>query len=774
MSMMPIPQNYKNNVDWIKNSYTDAGVDFPDGFQKDAIQNAMGARKTNSWKGWKCDISYISNSKGNFVIIEDEGTLGLIGRNIPGKEVNEMMARGEVLNADERLARFTSLFNSGDNTTGGGLYGAGKSVYAVASEDYTYYFDSLRADQKYVANVNAKGQVLETAYEDDNARDFIHKETGLPAKTTVGTRVIIKRPVKELVNAIQNGEIQLYIQASWWLIINRLSDGAAISVNGVPVTVPDEIKKTAKSFELSKPHAVSEDHKIKHFGLYVFENGTSFLSNKNNQKLWSGISYYRKGMKIGGIDIKDVPQKVDGKFWGYVEVEKPWEEELAKIEDRVHFGVSKGKKRMIAYQDMKNYCNGKFQECMRDWGYIKDKESTNKKLNDEIKSIAEELQSLFDRLRFEDLGKGPQRPDFDVRWQDIHYPVSGTEKVTSDDEIAFSFRIKSSYTNERSFNYKLIVKDPQTGGEISQIQTDKIKIKPNAVRKISCVHKVTKSNSKQHAENRIVLTVKVIGGGKEKTKVLPYFYDIDKPDNSKDTVRLTLHQCDFPVQGSRRVNFGQAIRNICWNIENKRNYDLNYKLNASIHNASDPSCPKIDDVGSWQGVIPPFEDALVPSPCINEVLFEREKYERYLSEGLLELRARLIANADDPVYEKGDKITFYHYKIYLNTDEKNGKIDSFIPELVNAPERYERSWRTAGNGRSISINIGHAAYTNLSEVPDIQHDYLREQMMKQYVLLYLDEGRLDTFGEGFADLEPQEAADKVLQKIESVYYESLK
>ncbi len=43
--MTPIPQNYKNNVNWILGAYTDAGVSFPNGFQKDAIQNAVGARK---------------------------------------------------------------------------------------------------------------------------------------------------------------------------------------------------------------------------------------------------------------------------------------------------------------------------------------------------------------------------------------------------------------------------------------------------------------------------------------------------------------------------------------------------------------------------------------------------------------------------------------------------------------------------------------------------------------------------------------------------------
>lgn len=763
MNMMPIPQNYKNSVDWILGAYTDAGVSFPNGFQKDAIQNAVGARKTNKWKNWQCDISYKQNACGTFVVVEDSGTVGLTGNNIPGTEVNQMMADGKVLPPEERLARFTSLFNSGGNTTGGGLYGAGKSVYSVASEDYTYYFDSLREDGKYVANVNNKGQVMEIALEGDEARQFIFEKTGMPAKNTVGTRVIIISPKAELSDSIQDGSIIPFIQESWWLIIQRLPDDSSITVNGVPVTVPTDIKATPRAFELQNPEIYSAGHKVKHFGLYVFEDGTN---------RWSGISYYRKGMKIGEIDIKDVPKKVEGKYWGYIEVDELWEDELSDIEDKVHFGVSKGKKKNITYQNMKNYCNSKFHANMVEWGFIKDKESEDKKLKDELKSIAEELQDLFDKLHFEDLGKGPQKADFDIRWQDIRYPEQDTERVTAGDEISFSVRIKSSYAADKRFDYKLSVVDPENGSVLSQIDAGKVTVHSNTVHRMDFVHKVTKDNSRQFAENRIVLSVKVVGSGKEKTKILPYFFDIDKPDNTRETVGLTLHECLFPVQGSRRVNFGEAVRKVCWKIENKRNHTLNYRLNVSVHNASDKTCPKIVDVVSFTGVIPPFEDEVTPS--VEEIVFDQATYEPYLTEGVLELRARLIANEDDPIYEKGDKITFYHFKIFLNTDEKNGKSDSFDIELANAADRYERAWRTPGNGRTITLNIGHAAYLNLSDYPDVQHDYLREQMMKQYVLLYLDEGKYDVFGDGFADLEPQEATDKVLQKIESVYYESLK
>jgi len=763
MVFTSIPQNYRNNVDWILGAYTDAGVTFPNGFQKDAIQNAVGARPTKNWKNWRCDISLIENDRGRYVVVEDSGTVGLTGNNTPAEQINKLMAEGEVLPPEERLSRFTSMFNSGGNTTGGGLFGAGKSVYSVASKTYTYYYDSLREDGVYVSNVNKGGQVNSIAYEGSEAKKYIKENTGLDEKKTVGTRIIIEDPKDELVESITNGEIFPLIQESWWLIIERLPEGSAITVNNIPVSVPANIKDTRRAYELQKPESYSHGYKVKHFGLYVFENG---------ENIWSGLSYYRRGMKIGEIDIKDIPKDIEGKFWGYIEVDELWEDGLSDIEDKVHFGVSKGKKNTITYQNLKNYCNKKFHEKMIQWGFIKDNKTEDKKLKNELQAIAEELQDLFDNLEFEDLGKGSQKADFDIRWQDIHYPIVGSEKVTSGDEIAFSVRI-SSYQREKKFDYKISVVDHESGSVLSQIDAGKITVKPNTVHCMNFVHMVTKENSNQYAENRIVLSVKDISSSKEKLKVLPYFFDIDKPDNSRETVGLTLHECLFPTQGSRRVNFGEAVRKVCWKIENKRNHTLNYRLNVSIHHkASDKTCPKIVDVQSLTGTIAPFEDVI--TPYVDEIVFDKDRYKLYLSEGVLELRARLIANEDDPIYEKGDKITSYYSKIFLNTDEKNGKRDSFEPHLTDAPKKFERSWRNPGNNREIYINIGHPAFKNVSAYPDFRNDYFREQMLKQYVLLYLDEGKYDIFGDGFTDLEPQEAVDKVLQKLESIHYESLK
>lgn len=764
-SMTQIPQNYKNNVDWIIGAYEDAGVTFPNGFQKDAIQNAVGARKNSKWKNWACDISVIENEHGRFVVVEDFGTMGLTGNNTPAEEIDKMMAEGKNLPASERLSRFTSMFNSGGNKTGGGLFGAGKSVYSVASKTYTYYFDSLREDGRYVANVNKCGRVMSVALEDKEAVEYIYEKTGLSPKNTQGTRVIIQCPKEELVNSIMDGSIIPFIQESWWLIIQRLDEGAAISVNHKRVEVPSDIKDATHVFELQNPESYVASYKVKHFGLYVFEDG----SNR-----WQGISYYRKGMKIGEVDIKDVPDKLRGKFWGYIEVDEEWEDGLSEIEDKVHFGVSKGKKGRVSYQNLKNYCNEKTKANLIEWGYIKDHENEDRKLRDELKKIAEEVQELFDDLGFEDLGKGPQKADFDVRWQDIKYPISGTERVTSGDEIKFAMRIKSSYATDKRFEYKLYVLNPSTGTIVSQIENDRITVKSNTVFKKDFVHVINKTNSERYSENRIVLSVKVIGSGKEKKKELVYFFDIDRPDNSRNVVNLSLHECIFPIEGSRRVNFDDTIQKVCYKVENKRNQTLHYKLNISIHNASDLTCPKIVDVASFTGEIAPCDEVI--TPYIDQIVFARSIYESHLIEGVVQLRARLIANGDDDQFEKGDKITSYHFNIYLNMDEKNGKNDSFDVQSIDAPDNYRRSWFTPGTNRVIYLNVGHAAYLNVKDYPDIQHEYLREQMLKQYVLLYLAEGKYDMFGaEGkdFADFEPQEAADQVIEKIENVYYRSL-
>lgn len=770
LELTPIPQNYENNVKWIMNSYHDQGITFPNGFQKDSIQNAVGARKTDSWDNWHCDIYVKENDKGTFVIVEDTGTVGLSGKNYSSKEVQKMMAEGIKLDSTDRLARFTSMFNSGDNKTGGGLYGAGKSVYSVASKDYIYYFDSLREDGLYVANANIAGQVYEKAFENEEAKKFIKDTVGLEPKDTIGTRIIISNPRDDLINSIETREINEYIEESWWMIIDRFDDSSSISINGEAVKIPEELMKrnAVHHFDLPNVEQYPGYYRIKHLGLYIFD--------KEIPTIWQGMSYYRKGMKIGEIELKDIPEKIEGKFWGYVEVDKEWETELAEVENSIHFGVSKNKKNKICYQYLKHYCQNKIKEKLIEWKYIKDVENEDKKLNNKLKDIADNIQNLFDKLGFVDLGIGNKKSDFDVRWQDIKYPNENTEKVTFGDILSFAVKINSTYTTDKIFKFKLETIHKETGEVLATLDERKINIKANTAEKIKLPSlMVNDENSRRFAENKIRLTVKVVGSSKEKVKELAYYYDYDKEVKTKECATLVLYECYLPRENSRRINFGESIRNVAYKIENKRNHVLNYKLNISMHNTNDPSNPKINDIKSFVGIINPFEDYI--TPYIEEIKIDEDIYEQYISEGTVELRARLIANKDDEQYEKGDKITSYNFKLYLNQDEKNGKKDSFEPKSVDQPDNFKRSWFETGTNRIIYINIGHPAYVKIQDDEEMQREYLTEQMLKQFVLLYLGEGKYDMFNDGsekFEGMDQLKSIDQVLNKIERVYYENLR
>ena len=457
-----MPQRYRKQVDWVFGAYEDAGVTLPEGFQKDAIQNAVGARKYDRWDNWTCDIYLVQNEKGTFLVVEDSGTVGLTGDNMSMDEIRGYADRDENLDPEQRLARFSSMNNSGGNKTGGGLYGVGKIVYSVSSSRYCYYFDSLREDGKYVANANDAGQIYERAFEGEEAKQFIQDATGLTEKTTAGTRVIIVDPKQEIVDSINSGEMISYIQESWWLIIKRLGTNSSIKLNHNSVMVPDGIIPEKHCYNMSSPTTYKPGYRVKKLGIYLFEDGDN---------IWNGISYYRKGMKIGEIELDDIPEKARGKFWGYVEVDEQWEEELASIEDKVHFGVSKGKKRSNIYQYLKIFCATRFRELLIEWGYIKDQENQNKKIKEDLDKIAEELQDIFDELGFEDLGKGGKKPDFDVRWNNIKYPVPNSESVTTGDVISFSMRINSSYLTDKKFEYSLLVLDPSTKTIVSKIDT---------------------------------------------------------------------------------------------------------------------------------------------------------------------------------------------------------------------------------------------------------------------------------------------------------------
>lgn len=768
----PIPQNYSNQVKVYRKNYLDSGASFPNGFQKDVIQNAIGAKMfEKKWDGWKCDISVMKNSKGIFLVIDDQGTKGLTGKNRSVKEINEYMISGKRFPKEERLSRFSSMNNSGENTTGGGLYGIGKAVYSIASHDHIYYFDSVRSDDnEYIANINYDGQVLENgALEGKDAERFIKEHTGFDRKRTVGTRIIIPNPEQEIIDSINSGEMEKYIQESWWLLMERFPDSASITLNENRVEVPDYLSHIYKnqSVIISNGYVVAPGFKTKRFGFYIYD------SVENTP--WHGLSYYRKGMRIGAVDLNFVPKEIENRYWGFIEIEEPWEKAIAEFEDTVHFGISKGCRIYKEYQYLRKYAEDiVLHQKWIDWGYIKDKSNEDRVLNEELSEAAKKAQELFNKLAFPDLGQGKNKIFYSVRWLNFDYPSTPSREVTTGDCINARFKITSNYATDREFSYVVrTISDNPESWESFVVCQGKVELKPGESFEKGISIEIDEETAHIGTENRVVLHVES-GNAKPFDNRKPFWYDTPEVVNPLEIDDLT-GKCDYPNDG-KRVNYGEAIKNISYTIANKHNEELKYCVRITMHYEDNSGeLRQINGIPAVElhGILPP--SITKETDIIEEIAFPEDVYHKFLTDdkGIVHVRAWLIADEANSTYERKQRITKFDFKIYVNCDEKNGKENDFIPKLVDAPDVKKRSYI---EGNIIYINSKHKEFLYMKDISsDARKRYMSNQLLTQYVTLYLNNSQYDQFdykGISFLSMDSIQQYDAIFTKIEQVLADS--
>lgn len=757
-----IAMNYKKHVEWVLSTYMDEDISISKAFQKDIIQNCMGASKNKSKAGWKCFINVVENEKGKFIVVEDEGTVGLTGTNIPQTEITRFTNEGHEFEQSQRLARFSSLYNSSSNQQGAGLYGIGKTMYAIASKDISYYFDSLTEDGRYVANMIKTGQILEYALEEEEAKSFIFDETGISPKFSVGTRVIIPNPTDDLILDIENGNMEKFIQESWWISLQHLKDDAGVYINGKKVPAIDKDCYNYSHRKLFENESYN-DCKVKRFEIFVSEDGDI---------PFEGISYYRKGMKIGPVDVDfKIPEKLKGKLWGYIEFDEKYEIKLIEIENNTHFGVAKNKKRTTTYQNMKVFISERLKKSLIAWKYIKQDRNEDERLSNILSDMAKEVQSLFVSMEFPKLGTGSIKPDYSFRLYDIKFPEEGTIRVTDYDHITFGLKISNNDVVKTKFNYSIAIMS-KSNPDRSFWKKDYVEVEGNSTEKTYFDFEVNKNSASDEELNYIVLSIKPSGRGKVQEKKIEFCYNCDKILNVNDAVFINLHSCVFPRKSSKRVNPGEFLSNVAYRVENRQNDTLDYIIKLRLH-TTDKEKEQILDFGKYYGRVLPFEENVTE---IGELYFDGDVISSFVESGELELRADLIANSGNSIYKKGSRIGRYKSKVNYNCDDKIGDDDSFNPVMVKEPDDHRRSWCEIGSTRTININSAHPAFTALSEDEDSQKDYLREQMLKQYVMIFWKEHRYEAFGLTSDDLDetdPSDLLDIIMDKIEETLFKSM-
>ena len=762
-------QDFDASVDWIIDAYEMRNVTFPDGFQKDSIQNSAGARVSNGWAGWKCTFDIIQSAGQQLLVIEDSGTTGLTGPNYSREEIQSLINDKKLNDKPEwRLARFSSRNVSGGNTLGAGKFGVGKTVYSAASKIYKYWFDSYTIEGKYVANYNDRGRLNYMAYEGDQAAQKIKEATGLEPKRTPGTRIIIFEPKDELIDSIQSGEIIKYIQENWWISIARMPEDSGIFINGIRVKLP-VLTGNQNYWELSSPYKISPGRIVKHCAINV---------SKDSDIPWHGIAYFRVGMKIQTVTLdsvldQQIPAKIRNNIWGYIEVDKAWEEELAEIEDAVHYGLKPHQSRTTIYSTLAGYVNEIVDEKLKDWGYIKDPAKASQRINEILNKVSEKTFAMADALGFNGNAHGEKKKVFEVRWLDLRYPQENSREVTTDDLLEIGFRIKNNSLSKRKFTYTVKV-IPEEDGDPKVLFQGEHDLEGGKLIDIPKTIEINKETSFKYQKNTLVLSVACAGSHGIDKKIL-YFYDTDEPAENDDIVVLAV-RADYPrgEEGNRRINSNETLKNITYTIYNKRSKPLDYKLTVSVvlPKKRKKNSTVITEIASVNGSVGIDDEADANIP---DITFDAETYEPYVKSGILVLKARLSSTTSGNGFAKGQKITGKEITIFFNKDSKSGNWDSFEHETDAKPNIHKRSWgRIIGEAKIITINSAHPAYKRVESDDALFEDYASQETVKQFVSLYLQStGDYKFFGIDPEHDEPDAVSQKLTDKIEELYYQIL-
>ena len=324
------PANYVTICHSIADSYP---VAIAHGLQKDAIQNSLDARKSKK-ATVRVHFRVIKNKRGKFLTFTDSNTTGLTG------DVKSNIEDYKHLGKNDHWARFEAFAFTKDDPDALGARGQGKFIFLRASEQYLMFYDTLREDGVYrlgatqVTTVGRKNFPFDEKWEGAIAKSKLQEYCGLEPLSEVGTRIIVCKPIDEVLDDIRTGVFVSAIQETWFRAIEKKQLEVWIDAYGkcevvnLPDTYPLPKKDSGKNktwiFQKDfTDSVVSENFKIKNFH-------ATYLPESDIPESQQGIAILQGGMKITALNIEIAPQEVKEKITGFIEFDQPLDQELRK------------------------------------------------------------------------------------------------------------------------------------------------------------------------------------------------------------------------------------------------------------------------------------------------------------------------------------------------------------------------------------------------------------------------------------------------------------
>lgn len=743
------------------------------GLQKDAVQNGWGARSGRG--NWGFDFClFVGPDKTRYLTMTDWGTTGLTGHIYEDPE-----SIPDNLPPEERLARFENMNFSGGNE-GPGLYGRGKLLFQAASQRGSIIYDSLTADGAYRLGIRfQEGRRLQQfpkVVEGQAAKNMLDKHTGgtLEPLRKVGTRITIVEPLEEIIDSIKDGSFLKYIEETWWEILYKYANQVEISLTTDSVATharcPDLLEELT-SGKLSPTSMYRIEHKE------VPVKGTSYrvkrmFMGKANHPVpeeLRGIYAQRKGMKVGTVELREVPADLEEYLFGFIELDKEYEEEIAKSEDLTHYSFSA---LYASYRELKKFAQRHFDEFKKQLGYdVGPDKTADQRARDALRVAHEKLNQIMQDLGLKGLGINRPKKEISVSVANVEFPTAGSKRVEMD-EVVSNVKFKVANRSKYDRDLKVII-DIRTlnGAPIEEIKSAPLSLKSNTEQELPPFDiRIKRGLYPNYEQIFCSCRAEAVTGELLAHTRFPVYVGIDHVEEI-DPIQIRLDNIEMPRQNSARVNYGEEVKNIRFGVKNNSATPLDLRvsvvtLDPQYENQEIESIKREDVRLNAMSEL----DVFLPSLKMDEAIYG------IVHEGRVKLRCRVTSLKNQDGMEKGQKwvrdVTFW-----LNKDEPGfGIFESEDSFDGGADQPRARVKEGSMDGRWIFLlNLTHPHYEAVQADGQNLQGYIFELMAREALYIALHGENYEPFNnavkQGDQPYEVSKEYNAAVDKVLAAYYE---
>jgi hypothetical protein len=643
------------------------------GLQKEAVQNSHGARDGGSGIRWECRFQLLeaTDETPRLLTIVDQGTYGLTGHVFPHSR--DLPAE---LESSERLARFESMFDSGGNA-GPGLFGRGKLIFNACSEDRLIFYDALTRDGEYRFGVrHFKGRDCDQytkVLEGPAAHARLKELTGgaLQPLTSPGTRITIVRPLREVVDAVESGRLLSAIEETWWEIVQK--EGAEISVTpakgakqlaGVPAAFGGLPRATANKWRvyLLDNQIVTigtQAYKVKHLHFLIAPT-----DHKIDEELL-GVYIHRRGMRVGRISVAGLPEDLGDRFFGYVQLDAPFEAAIAECENTTHYGFSHTKR--PEFRELRKWVQDNANIFLEKIGYGP-KTDPNERARQQAEQALAALNGILNDLGVPNIGLGEETErGFLLTVEGLRFP-NGVNSLKSGAVLAgFHFAVENRTQQSQEVHLEVISHE-RDRGEIEQI-LPKTMLRMDA----GDTHNTARLTialrpEKYPSGKKIVCTARLTNseGREVARRSFSFYVDTAPPDQIAAFAEVELTEIEYPRRASKRVDLGQSLLGLTYLVTNLTATPMRTRLKVRTFWPAEGT--EIDQIAERDVLVSPFGSEKLEIP---EVKVSKEKYEE-VGRAKLKLRCTATALEATATWEKGLRLAEHTTLFYLGMDPGYG------------------------------------------------------------------------------------------------------